>query len=61
MIEIGYKQDGAWKAKTVWFNKTTGEMVVVPDFKCPDGCREPTKDEELAVHERRIDLSGYAL
>jgi hypothetical protein len=30
---------------TTWINMATGELVVVEGIKCPEGCREPDREE----------------
>jgi hypothetical protein len=34
-----------YKTKTSWINETTGEPVTVVGSQCPEGCREPTREE----------------
>jgi hypothetical protein len=45
MLEISWK-DKEHPTKTVWINKGTGELVTVVGITCPDGCREPDREEE---------------
>jgi hypothetical protein len=31
--------------KTTWINKTTCELVTAIGLQCPEGCREPDREE----------------
>jgi hypothetical protein len=33
------------QVSSTWINKTTGELVKVDGTKCPEGCREPNREE----------------
>jgi hypothetical protein len=39
--------------KTTWINKTTGELVTAIGLQCPDGCREPDREEIASIFENR--------
>ena len=42
MLQIVSKDN---PTKSTWINMTTGELVTVDGIKCPEGCREPNREE----------------
>ena len=35
--------------KTMWLHETTGKLVVVEGFQCPEGCRDMDREEVDAL------------
>jgi hypothetical protein len=44
-MQVLHVNDDPKKTKTSWINETTGEPVTVVGSQCPEGCRQPTREE----------------
>jgi|HubBroStandDraft_4_1064222.scaffolds.fasta_scaffold1115942_1 hypothetical protein len=54
-MQVMRVDDDPKKTQAAWLNKTTGELVWVVGFQCPDGCREMDREEgdRLCMHTLR--------
>jgi hypothetical protein len=58
VIKLGDKKTDI---KSTWINQSTGELVTVEGIECPEGCRNPDREEKCSIYVQPICSEGRTL